>query len=286
MGDSPGSCKSPYFLQDKLAENYYRLCGLITTVCTDLLRDILSRHIKPSDLRFELDINRTKLEKHMTKVQREHFYLKAGSNPISPKDLDISILYMLLRNICSNIPKPKTGWGNPPLIGDNSISACIERIRQVRNKIHAHSTNGRVNDTDFQNYWDELYDSVIETEKELTGGSVYESGMRNLLSMKLSQTDGEKYNYEFHKLKGNVFLMIKQMCVSVVELYKRYRIHNSLLLVCKQGSCHLFIYIGPTHWYSSFSSGLFNLLIFVSVCHICFGYKLDFFSQNVNRPVS
>lgn len=225
MADSP---HGPYYNQDKSVENYYRLCGLITTVCSDLLRDILSRHIEPGNLRSELNNNRTLLEKKMNKMQKQQIFLKAGNNPIFPKDLDISILYMLLRNICNNIPKPKSGWDNPPQKGDNSISDCIERIRQIRNKIQAHSANGRVNDTDFQNYWDELFDSVIGTEKVLTGGSVYESGMCNLLSMRLTHDKAEKYNKDFQKSKGEKYAYV-------------YKYLNMNIIPGVQYSCKLYI---------------------------------------------
>lgn len=202
MDDGP---HGPYYIQDKFAANYYRLCGLITTVCTDLLRDILSRHIEPAKLRSELNNNRTLLEKRMNKMQKQQIFLQPGSNTISAKDLDISILYMLLRNICKNIGTPKSGWDKPPQKGDYSISDCIERIRQIRNKIQAHSNSGKVNDTDFQNYWDELSVSVIESEKSLTGGMVFENGMRNLLSMSLTYDNGEKYNTDFQKSEGKKY---------------------------------------------------------------------------------
>lgn len=197
---------------DQSSKNYLRLCGLITKICGPLLKDILSRHIAPTNLRNEFDINRTKLEKLMTKVQREFFYLNARSNPISPKDLDISVLYMLLRNICSNIPKPKTGWGNPPLKGDYSISACIERIRQIRNSIHAHSTNGKVDDTDFQNYWEELTNSIIETEKQLTGRDVNEDGISKIKNMTITSDDAEEYKREFPPQEGES-IIYKQVLI-------------------------------------------------------------------------
>lgn len=202
MGDKSKPSKYPFFGLDQSLKNYIRLCRLITTICGPLLKDILSRHIPPANLRNEFAIHRTKLEKPMTKVQRELFYLNAGSNPISAKDLDISVLYMLLRNICSNIPKPTTGWGNPPSKGDYSISACIERIRQIRNKIHAHTANGKVDDKDFQNYWDELENSIIETEKQLTGGDVYEDGINKIKTMKITSDDAEIDKREFPPQEG------------------------------------------------------------------------------------
>lgn len=63
MGDVPGPSTAPYFMPRKATENFARLCQLIMTICSDLLRDVLSRYIKPADLRSELDNNRRKLEK-------------------------------------------------------------------------------------------------------------------------------------------------------------------------------------------------------------------------------
>lgn len=63
MGDKAGPSDSPYFNPDKATENYIRLSHLITTICGSLMRHILCRHIEPVNLRNELDINRTKLEK-------------------------------------------------------------------------------------------------------------------------------------------------------------------------------------------------------------------------------
>lgn len=202
MGDKPGPSNYPFFGLGKSLENYLRLCRLITVVCGSLLRDILSRHIAPANLRNELDRNRGKLEKIMTKAQKEQFYLNAGSNPISPKDLDISVLYMLLRYICTKLIPPKTGWGKPPQIGDNSESACIERIRLIRNSISAHSTLGNVNDADFQQYWEELENSIIAIEKQLTGDVVYQDAISKIKTMKFTMDDAEENIREIQQSEG------------------------------------------------------------------------------------
>lgn len=62
MGDVPGPSKAPYITPGKSTENFFRLCQLIMTICSDLLRDILGHYIKPSNLRSELDKNKKKLE--------------------------------------------------------------------------------------------------------------------------------------------------------------------------------------------------------------------------------
>lgn len=207
IGDKPGASNYPFSGLHKSSENFLRLTYLITTICGSLLRDILSRHVKPADLRNELDINRTKLQSKMNPQQKEQIYLKAGCNSISAKDFDISVLYMLLRNICK-LPSPKTGWGQPPQKGDNSESAFIERIRHIRNSISAHNTHGKVNDTDFQQYWEELENSIIAMEKQLTGDVAYLDRILTIKHMKFTWDDAEKYKREIQQSEGESIVYI------------------------------------------------------------------------------
>lgn len=102
----PGSSSAHYFIQDKATENFLRLSQLIMTVCTDLLRDILSRYIKPTDLISKLDHNKGKLEKIFNTQQKKMIYPVPKNTSLVAKDLDISTLYIILRNIC-NIPEHK-----------------------------------------------------------------------------------------------------------------------------------------------------------------------------------
>lgn len=66
MGDVPGPSKTSYITPGKSTENFFRLCQLIMTICSDLLRDILGHYIKPSNLRSELDKNKKKVGKYRT----------------------------------------------------------------------------------------------------------------------------------------------------------------------------------------------------------------------------
>jgi hypothetical protein len=176
------------------------------TICSDLFRDILSRYIKPADLRSELDNNRRRLEGKLNAQQKEQIYPSSGALFLKSRDLDISILYTLLRNICS-IPKHQNGWGNPPLDGDTRLAACIERIRIQRNMISGHSTTAQIEDSEFQDHWDKLKDSVLEIENQLTGGNMYERGVDELLSCDLNPPRAEKYMKEFKEIHGKSMVL-------------------------------------------------------------------------------
>ncbi|XP_062605177.1 nucleosome-remodeling factor subunit BPTF-like isoform X2 [Saccostrea cucullata] len=223
MGDVPGPSSAPYFNQRKATENFSRLCQLIMTICSDLFRDILSRYIKPADLRSELDNNRNRLERIMNAQQKEQIYTASGSVTLTAKDLDISVLYIILRNIC-NIPKHRAGWGNPPLNGDKRLSACIERIRIQRNLISAHSVTAAVDDLMFQEYWDVLKDAIIEIEKQSVGGDMYERGVNELLSCDLNPGRSKLYVEEFKKIQEN--MQIKQERIERLESKTRTAKHQ------------------------------------------------------------
>uniref|UniRef100_K1RWI1 Uncharacterized protein n=1 Tax=Magallana gigas TaxID=29159 RepID=K1RWI1_MAGGI len=50
------------------------------------------------------------------------------------QNLDISLVYNLLRNVCKNVTPPKRGWGYEPSADDVSLGADIERIRSMWNR--------------------------------------------------------------------------------------------------------------------------------------------------------
>lgn len=50
------------------------------------------------------------------------------------QNLDISLVYNLLKNVCKNVTPPKRGWGYEPSADDVSLGADIERIRSMWNR--------------------------------------------------------------------------------------------------------------------------------------------------------
>nr|XP_034316342.1 uncharacterized protein LOC117685877 [Crassostrea gigas] len=200
--DVPDSLLAPCFIPQKASDNYSRLCHLITLLCGDLFRDILSRYIKPIYLRSQLDNNKQKLVNIFNTQQQNLIYPATGNTSLTTKDFDITIIYILLRNIC-NIPPHKSGWGNPPAKGDNSIAAGIEKIRLTRNLIIAHSTNGMIEDPVFEKHWNDLRVVVIQIETQLTGSELYKRGVDFLHSCNLSSVGTEAdHNEEKSKQDG------------------------------------------------------------------------------------
>lgn len=201
--ETPIDLSNYYFNPKKAMANYLRVCRLITVLCNDLFRDILSHYIKPSDLRAELDKNKIKLMTIMNTDQKKKMYPRNGNTSLTSNDLDISVIYIVLRNIC-NIPEHYNGWGNYPNKNDTSIAACIERIRIQRGIIAGHSANGRVEDDEFQNHWSEIRNAVVDIEKQLIGGDVFQRGIDHMLTSDLDCFKPKKINAENKAVQANL----------------------------------------------------------------------------------
>lgn len=218
--DLPGISTVSKFNPQKATYNFLRLSRLITELCSDLLRIVFSHYIKPSDLRKELDNNKTKLERIFNAQQKELIYPATGNPTLAVKHFDISILYILLRNIC-NIPNHKNGWGNGPNKGDSSIAACIERIRLQRNLVIAHS-NGMVEDTKFESSWNELRYAIVEIEKQLIGGDLFQRSIKFLYDcdIPLVMNQSEDKSVQGGNMHLFVPLKIQKNCEYYTALYR------------------------------------------------------------------
>ena len=168
---------SSSYLPCKESTNYMRLCQLIVTICTDVLRCIFNKYIPPSTLHSTLNTNKCLLKGsscHLSKQQKEILFPR-GHTSSSSTDFDVSLLYSLLRNIAGITPH-SNGWGNTPKLGDISVSACIETIRIARNNLNGHCLTGNISDADFNDIWSTLRSVVEEIEtNELSGTSFVEA---------------------------------------------------------------------------------------------------------------
>ena len=86
--------------------------------------------------------------------QKELLFPPSGGQPDS-KDFDITLLILLLTNICTSLKEPTTGWSSEPSSSDQSKEANIVRIRLFRNKIQ-HLPSSEISDDQFEKLWNEL----------------------------------------------------------------------------------------------------------------------------------
>ncbi|XP_031553833.1 uncharacterized protein LOC116290859 isoform X2 [Actinia tenebrosa] len=145
--------------------NYTKLCRLLVDGGTQALCSVFDGKYLPSPLKDFLNTRRTlqKLKKLKGKVlnidQWDKLYPPNGSDPQS-KDFDITLLFVLLRNICG-LTEPATGWDALPPVADNSLEANLARIKYYRNNTIAHKPSTEINDDDFKQNWQDISSALL-----------------------------------------------------------------------------------------------------------------------------
>ncbi|CAB4038098.1 Hypothetical predicted protein, partial [Paramuricea clavata] len=140
------------------AFNGTKLMRLILDDGTEALRNIF-RKFYPGNLQVVLSRNQRVLSNHRSgKIINQNQWDKLY--PVSPNqpnimDFDITLLSVLLRNICHLSP-PFSGWDKMPNISDHSVEADIIRIRFFRNERFGHIPNTAVSTADFKTFWAEI----------------------------------------------------------------------------------------------------------------------------------
>ena len=143
------------------------LSSVIDKTCTNLLRQILHHSVPQTEMPLVLnEVNRKeKLFKILNNPQKDILYPRNGYFNGSYSELDLPLLYILIRN-ASKITEHQHGWGKTPSPTDQSVAANVERLRVIRNK-HVHSCSGNLSKNDFETLWNELITCIELLEKTL-----------------------------------------------------------------------------------------------------------------------
>ena len=147
-----------------LKSNGARLNQLIFDVGTKTVRKYFDSKVPPADLTAELTNYRAQLKHlHAKKVIKDEqmnlLFPPAGMPPTTSKNYDITLLFILLRNICDLHPPASIhghpSWDEKPSSDDLSPAADLARIKFYRNEI-AHQGTTEVSDGDFVRYLNEI----------------------------------------------------------------------------------------------------------------------------------
>ena len=148
---------STFSLLGSSGETVYgmKLMRLVLDGGTEGLRKVFQR-IHPGNLQVVLSctcsssstcnyhcLSEFKKRKIINQNQWDKLY-PAHPNKPNINDFDITLLSVLLRNICSLSP-PSTGWDKPATPSDHLVEADIVRIKIFRNK-HFHSSQSAVSE--------------------------------------------------------------------------------------------------------------------------------------------
>lgn len=165
--------------------NLSRVAQMILGPCTNVLRDVLKKEISPADLEkkvraYVTNTKKPQINKHQEALVYGHDYSK----------FDVTLLYFLLRNVCSIQPH-SNNWGKNPSHGDKSVSANIERVRLIRNE-YGHNSETSISDTDFKQKYQDIKDIVQELEKNLGSSTKYQDEVKELETCPMDPTQSEK----------------------------------------------------------------------------------------------
>ena len=170
----------PAFPSTKETTNYARLCRLLVDVGSHVLRERFNQIHSPAGLftllsnptvHYTLDSLRKK--RVLNPSQWGKLYPAIRSS-VTSVNFDITLLMVLLRNICGLTP-PTTGWDNLPPATDLTLEADIARVKFYRNTVYAHASHASVDDVTFSTYWKDITDTIVRL-----GGLGYRAAVDDL----------------------------------------------------------------------------------------------------------
>ncbi|XP_062595836.1 uncharacterized protein LOC134257209 [Saccostrea cucullata] len=184
---------------------FAKLGMAINEELTKACRDVLEMEVPPG-----LVYNKVKLSSIYKNIRPEQERRLIGAKTDGYKEFDITLLYTLIRNICTKIPRPTKGWGGStmPSVGEITIGDDVERIRMIRNDMFGHISSASTSKTDFDDTWIVITD-ICQRLQAYTNKD-YLSGLSNIQSQALEEeyetTVIEKLREDF---KNNQSLMEK-----------------------------------------------------------------------------
>ena len=136
--------------------NGAKLSRLLIDGGTTVLRVAFDSYHPPANLAANLNANYRTLNNLLRKrvlrtAQWDQLFPPGGATPDS-KTFDITLLFLLLTNICGLTPPP-SGWHTKPPPSDTSCEANLVRIKYFRNELYGHVTTTGVDTLTFNALW-------------------------------------------------------------------------------------------------------------------------------------
>ena len=157
---------APTFHSTKETTNYARLCRLLVDVSANVLRETFDKKRPTGSLDTVLSTPSThailqtlRTKRVLNPTQWGKLY-PAIKSSVSSANFDITLLMVLLRNICGLVPPP-TGWDSLPAATDLTPEADIVRIKYHRNIVYGHASEASVDDATFRQYWQDIQDALV-----------------------------------------------------------------------------------------------------------------------------
>ena len=139
--------------------NGAKLSRLLVDGGTTVLRKIFDGHHPPANLITDLNahysiLNNLLRRRVLNGHQWDKLFPPGGVAPDS-KTFDITLLFLLLTNICGLTPPP-SGWHTKPPSSDTTHQANLARVKFYRNVLYGHVTTTGVDAPTFSALWTEI----------------------------------------------------------------------------------------------------------------------------------
>ena len=144
--------------------NGAKLSRLLIDGGTTVLRKIFDGHHPPANLAADLNANKSILsnllkKKILRNPQWDKLFPPGGVAPDS-RTFDITLLFLLLTNICGLTPPP-SGWHALPTPSDASHEANLARVKFYRNVLYGHVTTTGVDTPTFSALWTKISSVLV-----------------------------------------------------------------------------------------------------------------------------
>ena len=178
----------------KETTNYARLCRLLVDGGTKALRHTFDNVHPPKNLYGVLNRELSTLQflKNKKVINDSQWYklYPSPTSSVTSIDFDITLLMVLLRNICG-LAAPATGWDSLPHASDTSVEANIARVKHYRNIVCGHAIQASVDDVTFKTLWLQITDALIGLGVDAL----------TINELKTESMDPERENYYLDLLK-------------------------------------------------------------------------------------
>ena len=184
---------TPTFFSTMESTNYARLCRLLVDVGTNVLRETFDKKRPTGSLDTVLStppthaILRTLRMKRVLNPTQWSKLFPSIKSSVSSANFDITLLMVLLRNICGLVP-PLTGWDSLPTATELTPAADMVRIKYYRNTVYGHASKASVDDPTFSQYWQDIQDALVRL-----GGPCYQGVIDHLKTVSMDPEIEETY---------------------------------------------------------------------------------------------
>ena len=178
--------------------NGAKLSRLLIDGGTTVLRKIFDGHHPPANLITDLNANYSILNTLLRRRvlnghQWDKLFPPGGVAPDS-KTFDITLLFLLLTNICGLTP-PSSGWHTKPPPSDTSHEANLARVKFYRNVLYGHVTTTGVDTPTFSALWTEISGVLVSLgldQAEVDRLKAEKSGEQDFIDVLIQWADSEE----------------------------------------------------------------------------------------------